>query len=192
MKNPLDRILARDKHVCPWWCCFTFDNPIRKLVHDPIRILGPYVQEGFTAVDIGPGMGYFTIPLCRLVGPAGKVIAVDIQKQMLTSLSKRATRAGVFQQLHTVLSTPEEFTIEEQADFVLAFWMVHEVPDQVKFFQDLHALLKPEGQCLLVEPKLHVTGRAFARTMEAAQGAGLRKKESPSIALSRAILFEHG
>lgn len=192
MKNPLDRILVRDKHVCPWWCCFTFDNPIRKLVHEPISILGPYVQEGSTAVDIGPGMGYFTIPLCRLVGPAGKVVAVDVQKQMLTTLSKRAIRAGVSKQLTTILSTPEGFTIEEQADFVLAFWMVHEVLDQGKFFQDIHHLLKPEGQCLLVEPKLHVTGRAFARTMEAAREAGLRKKESPSIGLSRAILFEHG
>ncbi|MFH0787643.1 MAG: hypothetical protein V2B13_08500 [Pseudomonadota bacterium] len=76
MRNPLDRIPGRDKHICSWWCCFAFDNPIRKLVQDPIRILGPYVQEGFTAVGIGPGMGTFTIPLCRLVGPAGKVMAV--------------------------------------------------------------------------------------------------------------------
>lgn len=190
MRNLLDIILARDQHVCPWWCCFTFDNPLRKLVHDPIKILGPFVREGFTAVDIGPGMGYFTIPLCRLVGPAGKVMAVDIQQQMLTGLSKRAAKAGVSRQLRTVLSTSEGFTLDEKADFVLAFWMVHEVPDQETFLQDIHGLLKPKGQCLLVEPKLHVTERAFSWTIEAAEKAGLRKKESPQVALSRAVLLE--
>jgi ubiquinone/menaquinone biosynthesis C-methylase UbiE len=190
MRNLLDIIIARDQHVCPWWCCFTFDNPMRKLFHVPTKILGPYVQEGFTAVDIGPGMGYFTIPLCRLVGPTGKVIAVDIQQQMLNGLIKRADKAGVSRQLRPVLCTTEGFPIDEEADFVLAFWMVHEVPDQMKFLQDIYGLLKPKGQCLLVEPKIHVTDRAFTKTIETAEKAGLRKKESPQVALSRAVLLE--
>jgi hypothetical protein len=41
MKNILDVLLVRDKHVCPWWCCFTFDNPIRRLFHNPVGILSP-------------------------------------------------------------------------------------------------------------------------------------------------------
>jgi ubiquinone/menaquinone biosynthesis C-methylase UbiE len=190
MRNLFETILGRDRHVCPWWCCFTFDNPLRKLFHDPIRILGPYIREGFTAVDIGPGMGYFTIPMCKLAGPAGKVIAIDIQKKMLSGLRKRAARAGISEQLQTILSTPEGFTLDAKADFVLAFWMVHEVPDQSKFLQDIHGLLKPKGQCLVVEPKLHVTERAFNRTIEAASEAGMRKKEFPKVALSRAVLLQ--
>jgi len=80
MKDHFRKLFVRDKHVCPWWCCFTFDNFLRKLLHNSEKILQPYVAEGNTILDIGPGMGYFTIPLARMVGEKGKVIAADIQR----------------------------------------------------------------------------------------------------------------
>src|SRR4030067_2381460 len=95
MKNPVITLLFRDKHVCPWWCAYTFDNFLRKLIHDPEEILRPYVAEGNTALDLGPGMGYFSIPLARMVGEIGKVIAADVQPEMLKVLQKRAKKAGV-------------------------------------------------------------------------------------------------
>lgn len=73
MKSMFDSIFVRDTHVCPWWLCFTFDNVFRKLFHDPEKILSPYVNEGDTALDIGPGMGYFSIPLARLVGSKARL-----------------------------------------------------------------------------------------------------------------------
>src|SRR5512136_3069782 len=78
--------------VCPWWLCYSFDNPLRRLIHDPERLLEPYVKEEMTAVDIGCGMGYFTMGLAKLVGPAGKVFAVDLQDRMLAALIRRARR----------------------------------------------------------------------------------------------------
>ena len=82
-------------NICPWWLCPTFDNPLRRLIQDPDRILAGLVQPGETALDIGCGMGYFSIPLARLVGPEGKVICVDLQEQMLAGVRRRAERAGV-------------------------------------------------------------------------------------------------
>lgn len=123
------------KHVCPWWLCFTFDNPLRRIFHDPVTILGSYVRRGDTAVDIGPGMGFFTIPLAKLVGPAGKVIAVDIQPRMLSALAARAQKHGVAAIIRTHLAEPDSLALREKADFILAFWMAHEVPDLKKFFQ---------------------------------------------------------
>ena len=189
MKNPSDPICLKEKHVCPWWLCFTFDNPIRKLIQDPNKILAPYVSPGFTAIDLGAGMGYFTLPLCRLVGKSGRVIAVDIQARMLRALEKRATKAGVLPQLTTHLSTREGIGIRDKADFVLTFWMMHEVPNQEHLLREIHAVLKEGGSCLLVEPKIHVNAGAFALEVEAAQAAGLIINERPKIALSRSVLF---
>ena len=58
---------------CPWWLCFTFDNFLRRRFQNPAKIMSSYVREGWTVLDVGPGMGYFTISLAKLVGPSGKV-----------------------------------------------------------------------------------------------------------------------
>ena len=55
--------------VCPCWMCYTFDNPLRRLVHDPRKIVGPYLREGMTALDVGCGIGYFAIGMAKIVGP---------------------------------------------------------------------------------------------------------------------------
>lgn len=189
MKSILDVILVRDNHVCPWWFCFTFDNPIRKLFHHPIKILSPYLKPGFTVIDIGPGMGYFSIPMCGLVGEKGRVIAIDIQQKMLNALLKRAQQKGVSDRLTVHLSTPEEFGISEKADFILAFWMVHEVPNKEHFFKETAELMRPEGKFLFVEPNLHVTKKRFDKTIQTAVGVGFKIGERPKIAFSRSALL---
>ena len=72
-------------HVCPWWLCYSFDNPLRRLIHNPQRILSPYIKQGMTVLDAGCGMGYFSIGMAKMVGDSGKVIAVDLQQKMLDS-----------------------------------------------------------------------------------------------------------
>jgi SAM-dependent methyltransferase len=189
MKNIFDTILARGEHVCPWWTCYLFDNPVRKLFHDPYEILSPYVKTGFTVIDIGPGMGYFTIPLLKLVGKEGKVIAVDIQEKMLAVLKRRAIKAGVDSRLITHLSKPDDFGLKEKADFIVAFWMLHEVTNQIKFLKDVKKLMKGTACLLIVEPRLHVTKMAFDRTIQLAEESGLKIRAYPAISLSRAILL---
>jgi SAM-dependent methyltransferase len=134
-------------------------------------------------------MGYFTIPLCVLVGSQGKVIAVDIQQRMLDALLKRARRAGVADRLETRLGTQDGFVASVQADFVLAFWMVHEVPDQVRFLSHVMDLMKPGSRFLLAEPGMHVTKKRFDETVWTAKGVGLVEEERPRIAFSRCVLF---
>jgi len=79
--------------------------------------------------------------------------------------------------------------IEEPADFILAFWMVHEVPDQEKFFNHLKILLGSDGKILIAEPKMHVTAEALKRTLDTAQSCGLQYIEKPDIRFSHAVLL---
>lgn len=181
--------MTEQKHVCPWWLCFTFDNPLRRLIHDPEAILGPYVRPGDRAIDIGAGMGYFSIPLARLVGQTGQVTAIDLQSPMLSALVRRARRAGVAERISTHLAAPDSLGRQEPADFILAFWMVHEVPDQRAFLAEISRLLKPAGRFLLVEPKIHVSGKNFERTLEIAKAVGFMLRENPKIRLSHSALF---
>jgi ubiquinone/menaquinone biosynthesis C-methylase UbiE len=189
MRNPFEKILVGDKHVCPWWCCFTFDNFLRRIFHNPEKILRPYVTEGNSVLDIGPGMGYFSIPLTGMVGEKGKVIAVDVQPEMLRALRRRAKRAGVEEQITTHLCKADSLGLNMQVDFILAFWMAHEVPNQPAFFKEIKSLLKPSGKFLLSEPILHVNQARYEKTVETAESVGLVLKERPKISLSRSALF---
>jgi len=181
--------LIDKKHVCPWWLCFTFDNPLRKIIHDPVAILRSYVHPGDTAIDIGPGMGYFTIPLAGLVGSEGSVMAIDIQQQMLDALMARAQKKGVADRIKTHLAGPDSIGLSQKSDFILAFWMMHEVLDQKKFLSEISNLMKPAGLFLLVEPVIHVTKKNFALTIETATKLGFVIREYPEIRMSQSVLF---
>jgi ubiquinone/menaquinone biosynthesis C-methylase UbiE len=176
-------------HVCPWWGGYFIDNRWRRLLHRPESILGAYVQPGMTALDFGCGMGFFALSMARLVGENGRVIAVDLQPQMLRVLETRARRAGVAEQIRTHRCARESLGLEGPVDFALAFWSAHEVPNVGRLLREIRACLSDQGQFLVVEPVIHVTGKAFARMMEMANEAGLREQQRPHIALSHAALL---
>ena len=63
-------------HVCPPWIGYFLLNPLRKLVENPRGIFEPFVREGMTVLEPGCAMGFFTLPLARMVGPSGRVVAL--------------------------------------------------------------------------------------------------------------------
>jgi len=90
-----------------------------------------------TVVEPGPGMGFFTLELARLVGPSGRVIAVDVQPKMLAELRRRAAKAGVLDRIEARQGPGDRMGLNDlngQADFALAFAVVHELPSAGKFF----------------------------------------------------------
>ena len=176
-------------HTCPWWLIFTFDNPFRKLIHNPKIILSGFVNPGDTVLDVGCGMGYFSMGLAELVGKNGLVIAADLQEKMLTGLQKRARRAELQSRIQTHLSTPEQIGVDSPIDFVLAFWMVHEVCGQENFLQEIYNLLKPGGKFLIVEPKIHVIKAAFQRTIQTSDSIGFSVENYPKVIASRAVIL---
>ncbi len=174
---------------CPWWICWSFDNPLRRLVHNSCRVMEGLINEGDTALDLGCGEGYFTVDMACLAGKSGQVFAVDIQEHMLKVVRRRARRAGLESRITTILGSPEKLTTPAPVDFVLAFWMVHEVPDKDRLFADIAAAMKPGGRFLIVEPKWHVSLDSWNDMMKTAEAAGLSPGGARSVTFSRARVF---
>src|ERR1700757_2577848 len=143
--------------VCPWWIGYLLASPLRRwLGQDPVKILSPYVREGMTVLEPGPGMGFFTIPLARLVGSSGRVIAVDLQPKMIESLKRRAGKATVLDHIDARVTSAETMGVgdlEGKVDFTLAFAMVHEFPDARHFVAEVARTSKQNARVLLAEPQ---------------------------------------
>jgi ubiquinone/menaquinone biosynthesis C-methylase UbiE len=180
----------RKTRVCPVERAAGLDSKIRRWFQNPRNILSPHIKEGFTALDLGCGPGFFTIDIAELVGQSGRVIAADLQEGMLEKL--RAKIHGTEFEGRIVLHQCNERNIgvSEKIDFVLAFYMVHEIPDQESFFNEIHTILKPFGKILIVEPPFHVSRRAFEATVKKAAHSGLIPVSKPSVFLSKAIVLE--
>jgi ubiquinone/menaquinone biosynthesis C-methylase UbiE len=142
-----------------------------------------------TILDIGAGMGYFTIPLAKLTGETGRVIAADLQLKMLEGIRRRAVKAGVIDRIALHQCLPEKIGVQKPVDFCLAFWMIHEVPDRPRFIKEVADCLKPGGLWLIAEPKLHVSRASFDATVETARGHGLSVKSVPDIFFSNTAVL---
>jgi ubiquinone/menaquinone biosynthesis C-methylase UbiE len=175
--------------VCPAEHAGWLSTPLRRLVTDPRRILRGLVRPGDTVVDLGCGPGFFTLPLAAMVGETGRVVAVDLQSAMLDRVSARAERQGLLGRIDLHECPADTLDLATEADFVLAFWMVHEMPDSRRLLAEVRGLLRPRARFLIVEPKGHVGAAAFARTTEIAVGMGMTQLAPPRVAISRTALF---
>ena len=124
-----------------------------------------------------------------MVGSSGRVIAADIQPAMLAKVQRWVAQSGVQDRVELHLCGPEHVGLSAHVDFVLAFWMVHEVPNAAALFAEMHEALNPDGKLLLVEPKFHVGRRDFEKEVVAALEAKFTLLTRPSVRLSRAALF---
>jgi ubiquinone/menaquinone biosynthesis C-methylase UbiE len=176
--------------VCPAEHAGWLATTLRRLVTDPRRLLRGLVRSGDTVVDLGCGPGFFTLPLAAMVGEAGRDAAADLQSAMLDRVSARAERQGLFGRIDVHECPADTLDLATEADFVLAFWMVHEVPDSRHFLSEVRGLLKQKARFLIVEPKGHVDTAAFARTTEIAVGTGMTPLAPPRVAISRTALLE--
>lgn len=179
--------------VCPWWLGYWLICPFRRRGQNPHEILSPYVRDGMTVLEPGPGMGFFTLELARLVGSSGRVVAIDVQPKMIDRLKRRAAKAGFLERIDARLVSRDSMGVEDlkgSADFALAFAVVHELPDAGRFFAETAASLKSGAALLLAEPKGHVKPAEFDSELRAAATAGLELVDRPSIRRSQTALLK--
>jgi len=178
--------------VCPVEIAGGLDNFWRKWLQDPFKMLKSHVREGMTALDLGCGPGFFTIPMAQLVGKTGHVIAADLQDGMLEKVRRKITGTDFEKRITLHRCDVNRIGVSGPVDFVLLFYMVHEVPDKAGFFNEIESILDPNGYALIVEPPIHVSPSAFERTLAAARAAGLTDLRGPRVFLSKSAILLKG
>lgn len=180
---------GKNDHVCPHQFAFMLDNWLRRIVQSPKKIVGEYLEEGDSVLDLGCGPGYFSIDMAKLVGESGKVIAADLQPQMLEKVEKKARKHKVHQRMEFHQCHATGIGLNKQVDFILAFYMIHETGDPKIFLTEMKQMLKENGKILIVEPKMHVSQQLFESMLKEAREVGLKVAKHPEKKGGRSVLL---
>jgi ubiquinone/menaquinone biosynthesis C-methylase UbiE len=172
------------------------DSRLRRFIYRPDRLARRYIKSGDTVLDFGCGPGFFTREFAKAVGDTGKVIAVDLQEEMLLILREKLEPEGLLQRVRTHRCKPDSIDLSPEMDgkidVAFAIFVAHEVPDQGRLFGEVADLLVPGGMLFLSEPPFIVPGREFRETLSRAEAAGLRVVESRFFFLNRAVVLRKG
>jgi len=175
--------------ICPVEKADSLDTRFRRWFQNPEKILKPYIKEGMTVLDLGCGPGFFSVELAKMVGSSGKLIATDLQKGMLEKLKEKIKGTQLENRITLYKCEEDKIGLTENVDFVLTFYVIHEVSDQDKLFTEIETILKPNGQILIVEPPFHVSKSAFENTIQKAKAVGFTEVKRPNVLFNKAVIL---
>jgi ubiquinone/menaquinone biosynthesis C-methylase UbiE len=181
--------LKEQNRVCSVEHAGALDISLRKLLQNPQKILKPFVKEGMTVADLGCGPGFFTIEMAKMVGNYGKVTAVDLQEGMLDIVRKKVSGTDLQNIIEFHNCPDNKIGLAKTFDFILVFYMLHEVPDQSAFLHEVYSLIKTEGNVLLAEPRFHVTKNDFDNSEKILKNIGFEIVEKPKVFFSRSVVI---
>jgi ubiquinone/menaquinone biosynthesis C-methylase UbiE len=124
----------------------------REKEEEPAKLIEALaIKEGMVVADVGAGSGYHAFRIAPLVGAKGKVLAVDIQQEMLDLITKRAKKEKVAN-VDTVLGTDKDPKLPEgKVDLIYLVDVYHEFEHPYEMTEKLVAALKPGGRLVFVE-----------------------------------------
>ncbi len=175
--------------TCPVEIAGGLDNSIRRFLQNPQKLLKPFIHEGMTVLDLGCGPGFFSIEIAKLIGSSGKIIAADLQDGMLEKVNKKIRGTNLEQRIKLHKCQSNKIGVVEKVDFVLAFYMIHEVQDQDSLFKELKSILKPDGKIYIIEPRIHVSGKLFDKMIFKLVDLGFKITDRPKVFFSRTVLL---
>ncbi len=147
----------RQPHPLPHQMAALLDHPLRLRYRNPGDTLGLFgLGAGMTVLDLGCGTGLFTEEAARMVGPTGRVHAVDIQAPMLAAARTRVAAAGFGERVHFHHAGAYALPLENlSADVALLIAVLGEVPDRLHALLEVYRVLKPGGRLAVGEEPAH-------------------------------------
>ncbi|UCD54354.1 MAG: class I SAM-dependent methyltransferase [Dehalococcoidia bacterium] len=147
----------------------TWGFKLTDLIRSPQqRVAKMPVKKGMTVVDYGCGPGRYTLPIAKLVGPKGKVLAVDIQPLAIKMVKEKAARE-LLANIEPILIDSYNTGVQGSSiDLVILLDTLHMVKDRQALFQEMHRILKQDGLLFLGTEHMRM-----ARVRKIVEGSGL-------------------
>jgi SAM-dependent methyltransferase len=126
-------------------------GPISRLGDKSIRRIAAYVQKGQVAADIGCGWGYHSFALADMVGPRGRVFAVDLARKCVLAIKNKAEKRGCrVVEAHESTAADLSFIKNGTVDFVFANGLLCSMAvDRPSGVAEIKRILKPAGRAYL-------------------------------------------
>ncbi len=181
----------KSEHLFPWWAGYLLLNPLRKLVQNPEKVLSDYIRPGMKVLEPGCAMGFFTVPMARMVGNDGMIYAIDIQEKMLKVLKKRLGRMNLLKRVSIRRSSSGSISagdLSGQIDLAVVYAVFHEVGNRETFIKEVFNTLKPGGRLLFREPGV-VSKERVMEEIELIKSAGFRAANDSGFSSKRVFEF---
>ena len=180
----------KKKRICPVERAGGLDNKIRRFIQNPYKILKPYIQKGMIVLDIGCGPGFFSIDMANMVGESGQVIASDLQEEMLQIVQNKIKGSELENRVLLHRCKENKVGVSKQVDFILLFYMVHEVSNKESFFSEIKTILRKNGKILIVEPPFHVSKLEFKQMIKLTNDIGFTIIDMPKMLFHKTLLLQ--
>lgn len=147
-----DRFHGRLKPVpCPFSKAAGLNSPLRALVASPQRTLGAFgLAVGEYVLEIGPGIGYYSLEAARRVGKSGRLTCLDIQREMLLETRRRLLQAAG--EANFIQASATALPLRSGSiDHVFLITVLGEIPDRPRALAEIHRVLRPAGQLSISE-----------------------------------------
>ncbi|KDR95427.1 Methyltransferase domain-containing protein [Peptoclostridium litorale DSM 5388] len=130
------------------------EGPKRQEEMKPIQTLKKLgLEKGDVILDIGCGIGFFSIPASEIVGESGKVYAADISEVMLKELSEKISKQGITNIVPVLSDGNSISTGGQPPTFCLLVNVVHEVDDKEDLIGMTHSLMDKGGKIAVIDFK---------------------------------------
>ncbi|WP_005035735.1 class I SAM-dependent methyltransferase [Holophaga foetida] len=175
MEKP-SQLSVHHPSVIPAWLVPFLSLPFRRLWDSPQRIVLPLVRPGDRILEVGPGSGFFTVPMARALGADGRVFCVELQEAVQRRLRRTLERRGLLDIVEVRACGEADLKVKDlegAMDLVVAIHVLHEMPTPDRAIAQMASVLRPGGRLLVREPKGHCPASLFRSEVDWAIQSGL-------------------